>query len=40
MGKGTSGSQNGRPPKKGTLTSKQKPLPASLRKKIMASKKK
>jgi len=40
MGKGTYGSQKGRPPKKGSLTSKQKTLPASLKKKIMASKKK
>lgn len=39
MGKGTYGSKKGRPPKKRTLlTSKQKTLPESLKKKIMASK--
>jgi hypothetical protein len=36
MGKGTYGSKKGRPP----LSAKQKKLPASLKKKIMASKKK
>ena len=40
MGKGTYGSTRGRPPKKTGLTKKQKTLPASLQKKIMASKKK
>ena len=40
MGKGTYGSQRGRPAKKSGLTKKQKTLPASLQKKIMASKKK
>ena len=40
MGKGTYGSTRGRPPKKNGLTKKQKTLPASLQKKIMASKKK
>lgn len=40
MGKGTYGSQRGRPAKKSGLTAKQKTLPASLKKKIMASKKK
>jgi predicted ArsR family transcriptional regulator len=40
MGKGTYGSQRGRPAKKSTLTGKQKTLPASLKKKILASKKK
>ena len=39
MGKGTYGSTRGRPPKKTGLTKKQKTLPASLQKKIMASKK-
>lgn len=37
MGKGTYGSQVGRP-KKTLLSSKQKSLPESLKKKIMASK--
>lgn len=40
MGKGTYGSKRGRPAKKSGLTAKQKTLPASLQKKIMASKKK
>ena len=40
MGKGTYGSTRGRPPKKTGLTKKQKTLPASLKKKILASKKK
>ena len=40
MGKGTYGSQRGRPAKKSGLTAKQKTLPASLKKKIMSSKKK
>ena len=39
MGKGTYGTTKGRPPKK-KMTAKQKTLPASLQKKIMASKKK
>jgi hypothetical protein len=38
MGKGTYGSKVGRPAKK--MTAKQKTLPASLKKKIMKSKKK
>ena len=37
MGRGTYGSKKGRPAKK--LTAKQKTLPASLKKKIMKSKK-
>jgi len=44
MGKGTYGSQKGRPPKKKMagkgLTAKQKTLPSALQKKIMKSKKK
>tara|TARA_R100001510_G_C7459514_1_gene80644 strand:+ start:103 stop:234 length:132 start_codon:yes stop_codon:yes gene_type:complete len=40
MGKGTYGSQRGRPAKKQMLTGKQKTLPPALKKKIMASKKK
>ena len=40
MGKGTYGATRGSPPKKTGLTKKQKTLPASLQKKIMASKKK
>ena len=40
MGKGTYGSMKGRPKKKKTGTLKQKSLPASLQKKILASKKK
>ena len=40
MGKGTYGSTRGRPPAKKKMTAKQKPLPASLQKKIMAAKKK
>jgi len=40
MGKATYGSMKGRPPKKNGLTKKQKTLPASLKRKIMASKKK
>jgi len=44
MGKGTYGSQKGRPAKKKMagkgLTAKQKTLPASLKNKIMKSKKK
>lgn len=39
-GKGTYGSQVGRPKKKTMLKGKQKTLPAALKKKIMASKKK
>mgnify|MGYP003117533464 FL=1 len=39
MGKGTYGSQKGRPAKKG-LTAKQKTLPKQLQQKIMKSKKK
>ncbi len=39
MGKGTYGSQRGRPAKKG-LTAKQKTLPKQLQQKIMKSKKK
>tara|TARA_R100001510_G_scaffold36547_2_gene33012 strand:- start:823 stop:951 length:129 start_codon:yes stop_codon:yes gene_type:complete len=38
QGKGTYGSQTGRPKKKSMLKGKQKNLPASLKKKIMASK--
>jgi len=40
MGKGTYGSQKGRPAKKKGLTAKQKTLPSALQKKIMKSKKK
>jgi hypothetical protein len=43
MGKGTYGSQKGRPPKKkmgAGLTAKQKTLPKSLQAKIMKAKKK
>jgi len=40
MGKGTYGSQRGRPAKKKGLTAKQKTLPSALQKKIMKSKKK
>ena len=40
MGKGTYGSTRGRPPAKKKMTAKQKTLPASLQKKIMAAKKK
>jgi len=40
MGKGTYGSQKGRPSKKKGLTAKQKTLPSALQKKIMMSKKK
>ena len=41
MGKGTYGSQKGRPPKKKSmLTGKQKTLPKSLQAKIMKAKKK
>ena len=41
MGPGTYGSKRGRPPaKKNGLTKKQKTLPASLKRKILASKKK
>lgn len=43
MGKGTYGSQRGRPAKKaaaGKMTAAQKKLPAALQKKIMKSKKK
>ena len=40
MGKGTYGKKKGRPPKKNGLTAKQKTLPATLQKKIMAKKKK
>ena len=40
MGKGTYVSKRGRPPAKNGLTKKQKTLPASLKRKIMASKKK
>ena len=40
MGKGTYGSKRGRPPVKNGLTKKQKTLQASLKRKIMASKKK
>jgi len=40
MGKGTYGSQRGRPAKKKGLTAKQKTLPSALQKKIMMSKKK
>ena len=40
MGKGTYGSKRGRPPAKNVQTKKQKTLPASLKRKIMASKKK
>ena len=39
MGKGTYGSQKGRPAKKG-LTAKQKTLPSALQKKIVKKKKK
>ena len=39
MGKGTYGSQKGRPAKKG-LTAKQKTLPVALQKKIVKKKKK
>tara|TARA_R100000353_G_scaffold149620_1_gene108074 strand:+ start:448 stop:582 length:135 start_codon:yes stop_codon:yes gene_type:complete len=39
-GKGTYGSQVGRPKKKTMLKGKQKTLPAALKKKIMAAKKK
>ena len=39
MGKGTYGTTKGRPPKK-KMTAKEKTLPTSLQKKIMASKKK
>jgi hypothetical protein len=40
MGKGTYGTTKGRPPAKKTLlTGKQKKLPTSLKKKIMAKKK-
>ena len=40
MGKGTYGSQRGRPSKKSTLTGKQKTLPTALQKKILKAKKK
>ena len=40
MGVGTYGSKKGRPPKKKSLTAKQKTLPNALQKKIMKSKKK
>jgi len=40
MGKGTYGKTKGRPPKKSSLTSKQKTLPTALQKKIMKAKKK
>jgi hypothetical protein len=40
MGKGTYGSQRGRPAKKKGLTAKQKTLPSALQKKIMKKKSK
>jgi hypothetical protein len=40
MGKGTYGKTKGRPPKKASLTGKQKTLPKSLQAKIMKAKKK
>ena len=40
QGKGTYGSQVGRPKKKSMLKGKQKNLPAALKKKIMGAKKK
>ena len=40
MGKGTYGSQVGRPKKKSMLTKKQKTLPAALKRKIMKAKQK
>ena len=40
MGKGTYGSTRGRPPAKKKMSAKQKTLPDSLQKKIMAAKKK
>jgi len=40
QGKGTYGTTKGRPPAKKKMTAKQKTLPASLQKKIMAKKKK
>ena len=40
MGKGTYGSQRGRPPKKQMLTAKQKTLPAALRKKLWLQRRK
>ncbi len=40
QGKGTYGSQVGRPKKKTMLKGKQKTLPAALKKKIMEAKKK
>ena len=39
QGKGTYGTTKGRPPAKKKMTAKQKTLPASLQKKIMAKKK-